>query len=407
MALTAHRIRSLTKPGLYGDGGNLYLQVRSPERRSWLFRYTIAGRARSMGLGPAAAVPLAEARDKAEAARRLLRSGIDPREQRDALRTASVIGQSRAISFNDVANRYVAAQEAGWRSARHRRIWRASIANDVTPVIGQLPVAMIDTDLVLRVLEPIWPIKPDTAARVRGRIEMVLSYAIARGWREGPNPAIWRGHLQLMLPARAKLRPVLHFAALDWREAPTFMVALRAQDSISASALEFAILTVARSGEVRNATWDEIDPERAVWMIPGERMKAGKPHRVPLSSRALAVLQSVRLLSAERGLIFPGRPLQRPMSMTTLRSPLRRMGRADLTAHGFRSTFRDWAAESTGHPNHVVEQALAHTIGNQVEAAYRRGDLFAKRVLLMDDWAAYLEQPESTVIRLPLSKVTA
>jgi integrase len=398
MPLTSARLRTLTKPGRYSDGSNLYLQVRSAENRSWLFRYTRHGKAHSMGLGPINEVSLAEARDEADAARKLLRAGKDPLTERH---TAHIIARTR--TFSEVADRYFAAQQAGWRSARYGKIWRASIANDVEPVIGKLPVEVIDTPLVLLCLEPIWRVKPDTASRVRGRIETILSYAIAHGWRDGPNPAVWRGHLQLMLPAPTKLRPVEHFAALDWREAPAFMAELRELDGIGAKALQFAILTAVRSGEVRGAMWGEIDTKAAVWTIPAARMKAGKPHRVPLSESALAAVSApgVERGLVERGLVFPGRALQRPMTDVTLGRPLKRMGRGDLTVHGFRSTFRDWAAEATGHANHVVEQALAHTIGSAVEAAYRRGDLFTKRVVLMNDWASYLEQPAAKVVQLP------
>jgi hypothetical protein len=246
---SARHLRTLTRPGLYSDGGNLYLQVRGPTQRSWLFRYMIDGKARSMGLGHVNEVSLAEARNKADAARKLLREGIDPREQRDAMHTAAVAAKARAHTFCDAVRHYIAAQEVGWHNAIHRHNWRASLATYVEPVIGTLPVEAIDTDLVLKVPESIWRTKTETASRIRGRIEMVLSYAIARGWREGPNPAVWCGHLQLMLPRRTKVLPVEHHPALDWREAPPFMGKLREQDSIGARALQFAILTATRSGE--------------------------------------------------------------------------------------------------------------------------------------------------------------
>ena len=394
MFLTALKLRKLTKPGLYSDGGNLYLQVRGPQQRSWLFRYMIQGRARSMGLGHVDDVSLVEARNKADAARKLVREGTDPLDVR-----ATEQARAKAITFGEAAERYVTTQEAGWRSAEHGATWRATLAADVVPVIGKIPVEAIDTDLVLKVLNPIWRVKPETASRIRGRIEKVLSYAIVQGWRSGPNPAAWRGHLQLTLPAVRKVRPVQHFAACDWREAPAFMAKLREQNGMGARALEFAILTAARSGEVRGATWDEIDLERAVWTIPGSRIKAGKEHRVPLSAAALDLLRSVALLRAEGRPVFRG-PKPQPMTDRALTYPLEQMGRRDLTVHGFRSTFRDWAAEATSYPNHVVEQALAHTIGNAVEAAYRRGDLFEKRAALMADWAAYLSRPPAEVVAL-------
>ena len=393
MELTTAKLRKLIKPGLYGDGQNLYLQVRGPTRRSWLFRYMIGGRARSMGLGHVDDVSLVEARNKADAARKLVRDGVDPLDAR-------AVAQAKAVTFSTVAKRYFEANQAGWRSEKHRAAWRATIA-EVEPAIGALPVEAVDTDAVLRVLTPIWQTKTETASRMRGRIEKVLSFATVQRWRSGPNPAVWHGHLQLILPAVRKVRPKQHFAALDWREAPAFLAKLREQPGMGARALEFAILTAARSGEVRGATWDEIDLERAVWTISGGRMKAGKEHRVPLSAPAIAVLQSVALLRTEGGPVFPS-PQKRgqPMIDRALTYPLERMGRGDLTAHGFRSTFRDWAAEATGFPNHVVEQALAHAIGNAVEAAYRRGDLFEKRTALMSDWAAFLARPAAEVVAL-------
>jgi integrase len=402
MFLTERRLRTLTKPGLYSDGGNLYLQVRGPTRRSWLFRYMIGGKARSMGLGHIDDVSLVEARNRADAARKRVREGTDPLDVR-----AAEQARAKAITFGEAARRYLEAHEAGWRSAKHRQSWRGTLAADVEPVIGKLPVEAIDTEAVQRVLTPIWQTKPETASRVRGRIERILSFAIVQGWRGGPNPALWRGHLQLVLPAVRKLRPKQHLAALDWREAPEFMAKLRAFPGMGARALQFAILTAARSGEARSSRWDEIDLDRAVWTIPAERMKAGKEQRVPLSAAAIELLRSVALLGAPGehggGLVFPS-PYKRgqPMEQRALTYPLEQMGVA-VTAHGFRSTFRDWAAEATSCPNHVVEQALAHTIGNAVEAAYRRGDLFAKRVALMDEWAAFLAKPAAAVVSLPTS----
>jgi integrase len=395
--LTALRVRTLTNPGLYGDGQNLYLQVRSPTQRSWLLRYNLNGRASSMGLGAVADVSLAQARSRATAARALLHDGIDPRTHRDAAQAAVRGASDRAMTFAQVTERYIAAQEQGWRNAKHRADVRGSMERHVLPALGSLPVASITTESVLKVLEPLWQTTTETASRLRGRIEAVLSYATARGWREGPNPAVWRGHLQLMLPRKSKVRPVQHFNALDWRQAPAFLAELQTNDGIAARALKFLILTATRSGEARGALWDEVDLDAAVWTIPAGRMKAGRAHRVPLSQAALDVLRSVELLRTPKGPVFPGEKLRRPVASMALR---RALGRDDLTVHGFRSTFRDWAAEATAYPNHVVEQALAHTIGNAVEAAYRRGDLFAKRVALMDDWAAYLAQPAARVVPL-------
>jgi integrase len=395
-------VQTVTEPGLYGDGGNLWLKVSAAGTRSWVFRYTIAGRPRSMGLGSTRDVSLAEARNKANEARKLVREGTDPIDARQTARGAAAAVQ--AHTFSHVMNQYLAAHAPAWRNDRHRTIWIASMANHVLPLIGQMAVAAIDTAQVMRVLIPLWHKTPETASRIRGRVESVLAYAIAHGWRDGPNPALWRGHIQQLLPARDKLRPVVHFAALDWQEAPAFMAALRRRNSLSARALEFLILTVARSGELRGATWDEVDMTRAVWTIPATRMKGGKSHRVPLSETALALLETMAPMRSAKRLIFPGRSLRRPMNMSTMNDLLDRMGYGHVTTHGARSTFRDWAAEATGYPNHVVEQALAHVIGNQVEAAYRRGDLFEKRRVLMNDWAAFLERPAAAVVPLSAAR---
>jgi integrase len=409
MSLSSRDVRTLTARGVYSDGGNLYLQVRGPEQRSWVFRYTRNGKAHTMGLGVAKDVSLAEARNKADAARKLLRDGRDPLDVREAVRVAEIVAKARAVTFADAIEQYVSLREPGWSSQKHRTLWRAAMATYVGKEISALPVAAINTDVVLEILQPIWNTKPETASRLRGRIEAVLDYAMVRGWRErGHNPAVWRGHLKLILPASSKVRPSQHFAALDWREAPAFMAKLRQQNSVAARALQFAILTAARAGEVRGATWDEIDMQAAEWNIPGPRMKGKEPHRVPLSRPALDVLRSMELLRTKAGLVFPGEKLNRALTHMVLLRPLAHAGRDDVTAHGFRSTFRDWAAETTGHPNHVVEKALAHKIPSAVEAAYRRGDLFAKRVVLMNDWANYLARSAAKVVPLqPGKKVRA
>lgn len=389
--LTAAEVRSRREPGKYGDGGGLWLIVSTPERRSWAFRYMREGRAREMSLGSVDSVSLAEAREKATEARRLLAQGLDPLTQREASRAVPV--PAAVVTFADAAERFINAKEAGWRNSKHRQQWRNTLGTYATPIIGTKAAAAVDTADLLRVLEPIWTAKPETAVRVRGRIEAVLDYAKVQGWREGPNPAVWRGHLQLALPARAKVRAVEHHAALPWPEMPAFMAQLRAREGIGARALEFAILTAARSGEVRGARWVEIDQARAVWTIPADRMKAGKPHRVPLSAPALAVLAAMADLRDDKDgsgtLVFPGQRQGRPLSDMSLTAVLRRLNRADLTAHGFRSTFRDWCSEATDFPGAVAEMALAHAIGSGVEAAYRRGDLFSKRAELMAAWAIY------------------
>jgi len=398
--LTASTVRAKLKvPGKYGDGDGLWLEVGAHERGSWFLRYGSRAKPRQMSLGSIQLISLVEARERAAAARKLIADGVDPLEQRRQQERADQVAQARATTFEEAAGAYIAAHEAGWRSPVHRRQWKHTLGAYAFPIIGSLAVGEVATEHVLEVLRPIWNRYPETASRLRGRIEVILSYAKARGWREGLNPAVWRGHLQIMLPAPGKVRAVRHHAALDWREAPAFMMALRQQGSFGAAALEFAILTAARSGEVRGARWTEIDMQASLWTIPGERMKAGVAHRVPLSQAAMQILRRMADLKNGSGLVFLGQKYKVSMSDMTLGAVLRRMGRGDLTVHGFRSTFRDWAAEATHCAQEVAEQALAHVVGDKVEAAYRRGDLFEKRAALMRDWAAFLARPPAKVVR--------
>jgi len=387
------RVARATKPGRYADGGGLYLQVSQSGTRAWLFRFMRDGTARHMGLGPVRDVSLAEARTKASECRKVLLSGADPIEQRQAARVTAKFDSARAITFKECAERHIRAQEAGWKNATHRAQWKSTLATYAYPVIGDLPVAVVDTALVLKVIEPIWGTKPETAGRLRGRIEAVLDWARARGFRQGENPARWRGHLDKLLPARRKLARVKHHAALPYAEIPSFMTELRAREGVGARALEFAILTASRTGEIVNARWSEIDTAAKLWTIPAERMKAGREHRVPLSARALEILKA---LPREGDFVFIGARANRPLSNMALLETLRRMGRGDLTTHGFRSTFRDWCAERTAYARDVAEMALAHAIKDQTEAAYRRGDLFEKRRRLMSDWAKYCKLAPAT-----------
>ena len=305
------------------------------------------------------------------------------------------LNAAKAMTFRDCAARYIASHRAGWRNPKHAAQWEATLATYAGPVMGGLSVQAIDTALVLKVLEPIWTTKPETAGRVRGRIESVLDWAKVRGYRAGENPARWRGHLDKLLPARSKVRRVEHHAALPYAELPGFLMSLRDQEGIAARALEFAIVTAARTGEVIGARWSEIDLLEKIWTVPPGRMKAGKEHRVPLSARALAILEEMQPhRHAEDSFVFPGAKLGRPLSNMAFLMLLRRMGRDDLTAHGFRSSFRDWAAERTNFPSEVAEMALAHMVGSKVEAAYRRGDLFEKRSRLMAAWATFCNEPE-------------
>lgn len=404
-------LRKMTTPGRYGDGvgSGLWLQVRTPENRSWLFRFTFDGRSRDMGLGPLDTVSLAEARDMAAAARRLVRDGIDPIAHR---RTAKEERWAalQAATFTECAALYVEAHAAGWRNAKHGAQWMATLDAYAFPVFGSVPVASVVTAHVLRALEPIWREKPETASRVRGRIEAILDYAKSRGWRTGENPARWKGHLANLLPSRAKLAPVQHHAALPWPEMPAFMTALRAQSGTAAQALQFAILTGARTGEAIGATWGEVDLGGAAWTIPGQRMKGAREHRVPLSGPALAILgarHATRLDDRATAFVFPGGREGRPLSGMAMTALLRRMGRGDITVHGFRSTFRDWASEATSYPREVAEAALAHAVRDKVEAAYRRGDLFEKRRAMLAEWAVFCGYPATGAGRRETASATA
>ena len=365
-----------------GDGGNLYLQATlagdGAVSRSWLFRYEIGGRSREMGLGPTHTVSLAEAREKARTLRQQLLDDVDPLAARQAHRQAIAAESAKRKTFRECADDYIAAHADGWRNPKHRAQWASSLATYAFPALGGLAVSDIEVAHVLRVLEPIWRTVPETASRVRGRIEKVLGYATVRGFRHGDNPARWVGHLAGVLPAKGKIRKVEHHAALPYPEIGAFMTALRGRNSVAARALEFLILTACRSGEVVGATWDEIDLKAKAWTIPAARMKSGREHRVPLSAPALALLTK---LDRYDDRVFA-------CGKTALLEVARQL-QGGAVPHGFRSTFRDWASEQTAFPHEVCEQALAHTIPNAVERAYRRGDLFEKRRRLMDAWGGY------------------
>jgi len=390
MGLTKKRIEKLKKPGRYGDGYGLCLQVTPSGTKSWLLRYERKGRERWMGLGPLHTFDLAEARERARKARQQLHDGIDPLDAREADRAAKALEAARTITFEKAALAYFDAHERSWKNAKHRAQFLSTLKTYAFPKIGNLAVAAIDKGLVLKVIEPIWLDKTETANRVRGRIERVLDWATVRGYRTGDNPARWKGHLSETLPARGKVQKAVHHAALPYTELPEFLRVLRKREGVAARALEFTILTAARTSEVIGTIWDEFDVKGKVWTVPAGRMKAGKEHRVPLSDCALQLLQE---LPRERGnpFVFIG-PRAGGLSTMAMASTIQRMGRNEITVHGFRSTFRDWAAERTNCPNHVVEMALAHVVGDKVEAAYRRGDLFAKRTRLMTDWGRYCSE---------------
>jgi len=387
--LSALMVANLHKPGRYGDGNGLWLQVAPGGTRSWVFRYDFDGVRHEMGLGSTTVVSLAQARQAAHGHRQQLQSGTDPLGEKQRAAAAHRIAQARQLTFSQCADKYIAAHRAGWRSEKHAKQWAATLATYAAPVIGDLPVSAVDTQLVLDILEPIWATRTETATRLRGRIEAILDWAAVKRYREGENPARWRGHMAQLLAPPRKVTKVENRPALPWQEAPAFMVALRRMSGLSPQALEFLILTASRSAEARGASWEEIDQGNAVWSLPAERMKARRQHRVPLSRQALVLLQAQ---PGRAGIVFSASGTA-PLSEMTLTAVLRRMGRTDITVHGFRSTFRNWCAEyaSNAFPREVCEYALAHHVPDKVEAAYRRGDLLEKRRLLMEAWANYLD----------------
>jgi len=387
--LTALKVEKAKEPGMYADGGGLYLRVTPNGARNWVLRYMLDLRPRWMGLGPLALYGLAEARARALDARRKRHEGMDPIEARRAERARQKLDAAKAITLRQCAESYITAHRAGWRNEKHAAQWGATLATYAYPIIGALPVHAVDTGLVLKVLEPIWTAKPETASRLRGRLESILDFAKVRGYRDGENPARWRGHLAKLLPARSRVRQVEHHAALPYAELPTFLATLRGQEGIAARALEFLILTAARTGEVIGARWSEIDSLEKVWTVPAARMKTHREHRVPLSPRAVAILDEMQAARADDAYVFPGGKVGKPLSNMAFLMLLRRMGRGDLTAHGFRATFKTWASERTSFQNEIIEASLAHVTGGKVEQAYMRGDLFDKRRKLMEAWAGY------------------
>ncbi len=384
--LSVKLIENLNKRGYYADGGGLYFRVSEFDTKSWAFRFTYVAKAREMGLGPFPDVSLKEARERAAEARKLLRDGIDPIEQRQATRSTVAAARAAALTFEQCATAFIAAKEHEWKNAKHGSQWRNTLATYAYPVIGKILVRDIALPHVLQILEPVWVTKTETATRLRGRIEKVLDFATSKGYRTGDNPARWRGHLDNLLAKPSKVATVDHHAALPYAGIGAFMVDLRQQAGMGARALEFAILTAARSGEVRGATWSEVDLEAAVWTIPAARMKAGKEHRIPLSDAAVDLLRALPRIDGSE-FLFPNTK-GAELSDMTLTAVLRRMNRP-ITVHGFRSTFRDWAGETTAYPREVIEHALAHQLKDKAEAAYARGTLFEKRRRLMADWATY------------------
>ncbi len=399
--LSALKIAAVKETGYFADGGNLYFRVTPVGSRNWIFRYTIQGRTRDMGLGAFPEISLSSARRIAEKCRELVNEGIDPIDHRRSERASAQSAAARCLTFDDCVKEYIKDHEPAWRNAKHRAQWSATLASYASPVIGKVQVSEIDASLVLRALKAIWFEKPETASRVRGRIESILDWARVHGYRVGENPARWKGQLDHLLPSRSKIRRVQHHAALPYPEVGAFVAKLREHPGVTARALEFTILTAARSGEALMSTWREIDFEGSAWILAEDRMKAGKEHRVPLSRAAMRILKG-QLDVRTDDFIFPGAKLGRPLSGMALLMLLRRMDRSDITVHGFRSTFRDWASECTNFPREVPEMALAHTISDAVEAAYRRGDLFEKRRRLMDAWSEFCSTDRSVAIVSPI-----
>jgi integrase len=406
--LTIRQVERARKRGLIGDGGGLYLQVTARGSKSWLFRYKRGGRTRHMGLGPLALVGLGEARALALQARKLLHAGIDPLAQRNAQRTQQALAATKSLTFDAATAAYIAAHRAGWRSPQHVRNWQNSLATYASPILGPLPVQNIDTGLILRVLQPLWQEKPETASRVRSRLEAILGWATVRGYRSGDNPARWKGLLDHLLPSHRKVRPVQHLASLPFAELPSFMLKLQQQDGVAARALEFLILTAVRTGAVIGhrrddmppLKWQHLDFNQRLWTVPKSKMGV-VGHRVPLSDAAIAVLEQMRPLRDDADIVFPGLKPGRSLAEGMLRRVLRRMGRTEVP-HGFRATFKTWASERTSFAHEVIEASLTHAIGSALEKAYRRTDLLDKRRHLMTLWATYATtaQTDNAVVAL-------
>jgi integrase len=378
--------------GLLPDGDGLYLQVRGPAARSWLYRYMIAGKTREMGLGPYPAIGLEDARKSRDRCKRLRQEGLDPIATRNQERAAARLAEAQAITFSQAALSYISDKSHAWKNEKHRQQWTNTLTTYVEPLLGSVPVQAIDTKLVKQVLDPIWITKPETASRIRGRMEVILDWCKALGYRDGENPARWRGNLKDLLAAHSDVAEVEHHPALPYTELPAFMERLRGLEGLAPRALEWIILNATRANESLKAERSEISLEERNWTIPKIRMKGrrGKvrPHRVPLTSRALDVL-GLLPIGGENSYLFQGVGKNKPLTDGALRTLLLRMGVENATTHGFRATFKTWAQERTRFPREVIEKALAHTIGDETEQAYDRGDLFDKRRKLMEAWAVY------------------
>ena len=396
------QIRRFTKPGAYPDGEGLYLQVRDSGAKDWFYRYEVAGKGRKRGLGPYPTISLERAREDALVCRQLRKQGIDPIEHYKEIELNKDLEKAKSTTFKECALTYIDTHRHGWRNKKHESQWRNTLETYAYPTIGDLPVQAIDIDLVMKVLEPIWFEKTETASRIRQRIENVLDWATVRKLRKGDNPALWRGRLDKLLPKRTKVQKTVHFAAMDYKDVPEYFQSLRAKDTLASKALAFTILTATRSGEARAATRSEINDN--VWIIPDSRMKAEREHRVPLSNEAMKIIKEMEPFKRQTDdLIFPGLAQAKPVSEASLLKIVKQ-AHPTLTVHGFRSSFRDWCAEQTSYPREVAEAALAHTLKDKTEAAYQRSDMFEKRRKLMDSWADYCLKVQTDADVVPINK---
>ncbi|SHE22072.1 tyrosine-type recombinase/integrase [methanotrophic endosymbiont of Bathymodiolus puteoserpentis (Logatchev)] len=390
--LSARKVASINKAGLYGDGMGLWLKVTKSGTKSWIFRYTQNKKTVDLGLGSIITVSLPEAREKALEYRQALQSGLNPKRIKQQAELKQKQENNGLISFEQCAHQYIAIHKDGWKNAKHAQQWTNTLKTYAFPIIGGLPVKDIDTALIMQVLSPIWTSKNETAGRIRGRIENILAWAAVHGYRSADNPAQWRGHLENLLAKPSKIKTVKHHTALPYSDMYEFIKALRAHHSTSAKALEFLILTATRTSEITGAQWEEIDLNQKVWTIPVERMKAGNEHRIPLSSRAVTIINEMVSIR-QSDFVFAGGRIGKGLSNSAMDKLLQVTLGYDCTVHGFRSTFRDWSAECTNYPRDLCEMALAHTIKNKAEAAYRRGDMIEKRHKLAEDWLKFMEAP--------------
>jgi len=398
------QIKRLSRPGAYPDGEGLYLQVRNSGAKDWFYRYEVAGKGRKRGLGPYPTISLEKAREDALVCRQLRKKGVDPIDFYKDIEIKKDLEKSKSSTFKECAIAYIDIHRHGWRNEKHESQWRNTLETYAYPTIGDLPVQSIDIDLIMKVLEPIWFDKTETASRIRQRMENILDWATVKKYRQGDNPALWRGRLDKLLPKRTKVQKPVHFAAMDYRDVPEYFQSLRAKDTIASKALAFTILTATRNGEARAASRSEIDDNAKIWIIPDSRMKAQKEHRVPLSDEAMKIIKEMEPFKRQTDdLIFPGLAHAKPINEASLLKIVKQHDQT-LTVHGFRSSFRDWCAEQTSYPREVAEAALAHTLKDKTEAAYLRGDMFEKRRKLMGSWADYCLKDKSSAEVVPINK---